>query len=211
MRTDALIRLLAQDSRVRWRFGRVLALAAAGGTAVTALAFLIAIGVRPDIAHAVGTVRFDFKFVVTLVLAVSATGAVLRLACPGAPVGRWGRALAVAPALLGLAVLAELWAMPAESWAPRLVGTHARLCLTLIPLLAIGPLAALILALRQGAVTRPALAGAVAGLAASGIAATFYAANCTDDSPLFVAAWYPLATAIVAAAGALAGRRWLRW
>jgi hypothetical protein len=42
------------------------------------------------------------------------------------------------------------------------------------------------------------LAGAIAGLAASGIAATFYATNCTDDSPLFVITWYPLATGFVA-------------
>ncbi|MFM9815988.1 NrsF family protein, partial [Streptomyces scabiei] len=59
--------------------------------------------------------------------------------------------------------------------------------------------------------TRPGSAGAVCGLAASGIAATFYAANCPDDSPLFVATWYPPAVAIVVLAGWAAGRRWLRW
>ena len=37
-----------------------------------------------------------------------------------------------------------------------------------------------------GVPTRPALAGAVAGLLAGGLAASFYAAHCTDDSPLFV-------------------------
>jgi len=65
--------------------------------------------------------------------------------------------------------------------------------------------------LRQGAPTRPGLAGAVAGLAASGIAATFYASNCTDDSPLFVATWYPIATAMVVVVGYLIGTRALRW
>jgi hypothetical protein len=55
------------------------------------------------------------------------------------------------------------------------------------------------------------LAGAVAGLAASGIAATFYASNCTDDSPLFVITWYPIAILIVAAVGYLIGRKLLRW
>jgi hypothetical protein len=39
--------------------------------------------------------------------------------------------------------------------------------------------------------------------AAAGIAATLYAANCTDDSPLFVASRYPVATTIAAATGAL--------
>jgi hypothetical protein len=37
-------------------------------------------------------------------------------------------------------------------------------------------------------------------LAASGIAATFYAANCTDDSALFVITWYPIAILIVTTA-----------
>jgi hypothetical protein len=37
-------------------------------------------------------------------------------------------------------------------------------------------------------------------LAASGIAATFYAAHCTDDSALFVMTWYSLATLIVTTA-----------
>lgn len=68
-----------------------------------------------------------------------------------------------------------------------------------------------LLALRHGAPTSPALAGAVAGLAAGGLAATFYAAHCTDDSPLFVATWYPLAIAMLAAAGAVAGRLAVRW
>jgi hypothetical protein len=55
------------------------------------------------------------------------------------------------------------------------------------------------------------LAGAIAGLAASGIAATFYATNCTDDSPLFVVVWYPLAVGFVTLIGCLSGRRFLRW
>jgi hypothetical protein len=54
------------------------------------------------------------------------------------------------------------------------------------------------------------LTGAVAGLIAGGIAATFYAAHCVDDSPLFVATWYTLALALVTLAGALAGRWVLR-
>ena len=52
----------------------------------------------------------------------------------------------------------------------------------------------------------PALSGALAGASAAGIAATFYASNCTDDSPLFVATWYPSATLIVVSVGAVAGR-----
>ena len=51
----------------------------------------------------------------------------------------------------------------------------------------------------------PALAGAIAGMLSAGLAATLYASHCTDDSPLFVATWYTIATALVTAIGALAG------
>jgi len=65
--------------------------------------------------------------------------------------------------------------------------------------------------LRSGAPRSPGLTGALAGAAAAGIAALFYASHCPDDSPLFVATWYPLATLICMGAGALAGRRFLAW
>ena len=108
-------------------------------------------------------------------------------------------------------MIVELVVMPADLWMTRLVGTNALHCLTLIPLMSIPPLAALIVAMRAGAPSYPALTGALAGAAAAGVAATIYATNCTDDSPLFVASWYPLATLVVVAAGALAGRKWLQW
>jgi hypothetical protein len=65
--------------------------------------------------------------------------------------------------------------------------------------------------LRHGAPSNPGWTGATAGLAASGIAATLYASNCNDDSPLFVATWYPIAILAVSAAGYLIGRRVLKW
>jgi hypothetical protein len=72
-------------------------------------------------------------------------------------------------------------------------------------------LIALLFAMRAGAPQNPRIAGALAGAAAAGIAATLYASNCPDDSPLFVASWYPLATIVVSAVGAFAGDRLLRW
>ena len=72
-------------------------------------------------------------------------------------------------------------------------------------------LAAALLGLRHGAPTRPAAAGAIAGLLSAGLAATLYASHCTDDSPLFVVTWYTIAAALVASVGALAGARVLRF
>ena len=84
-------------------------------------------------------------------------------------------------------------------------------CMRMIPLLAAPMLAALIVALRAGAPLHPALTGALAGAASAGVAALLYASHCPDDLPLFVATWYPLATLICAAVGALAGRWFLEW
>jgi hypothetical protein len=93
----------------------------------------------------------------------------------------------------------------------RLIGNNSRACMTAIPLMSLPILAGALIGLRHGAPTRPALAGAIAGLLSAGLAATLYASHCTDDSPLFVATWYTLATALVAAVGALAGSKLLKF
>jgi hypothetical protein len=210
VKTDDLIKLLVKDLNP-WRFRSILAGAVAVGILMAAILFFVGVGFRPDISEAVNSNRFLFKFFVTISLAVTAIWVMLSV---GRPVGRLahrGLALAIAPALLASAAVVEFSVLPESQWIPRLVGHNARFCLTLIPLLSVGPLACLLAALREGAPRSPGLAGAVAGLAASGIAATFYAANCTDDSALFVITWYPIATLIVTTAGYLIGRKLLRW
>ena len=211
VKTDDLIDLLAQDSARPWGLRSLLAMALAAGITIAAILFFVGIGFRPDLSEAAKSTRFLFKFVVTVSLAVTAIWVTLSVGRPGGSLARRGAALAIAPALLAAAAVVELLVLPDGQWIPRLVGHNARFCLTLIPLLSIGPLACLLAALREGAPSSPGLAGAVAGLAASGIAATFYAANCTDDSALFVMTWYPIATLIVTTAGYLIGRKLLRW
>jgi len=210
VKTDDLIELLAKDSVPR-RFRSVLAWAVASGIIIAAIVFSVAIGFRPDISEAVKSGRFLFKFVVTVSLAVTAIWVTLSVGRPDGRLAHRGLALATAPALLACAAVLELLVLPESQWTNHLVGHNSRLCLTLIPLLSIGPLACLIVALRAGAPSSPGVAGAVAGLAASGIAATFYAANCTDDSALFVMTWYPMAILIVTTAGYLVGRKVLKW
>jgi len=210
VKTDDLIELLVKDL-APWRFRSILAGAVAGGIIIAAILFFVGIGFRPDISEAVKSNRFLFKFAVTVSLAITAIWVTLSVGRPGGSLAHRGLALAIAPALLVCAAMVELLVLPESQWTPRLVGHNARFCLTLIPLLSIGPLACLLAALREGAPSSPGLAGAVAGLGASGIAATFYAANCTDDSALFVITWYPIATLIVTTAGYLIGRKLLRW
>jgi hypothetical protein len=211
MKTDQFVELLSGDAAPPRTLQSDLILAGAGGAAIAAALFFAAIGFRPDIAEASGSPRFLFKFVITLSLAITACVAVARFGRPDGQMMRKALPLVIAPALLVCSALVELFALPEGRWMPHLVGHNARFCLTLIPLLAIGPLTCFLAALRHGAPSNPGLAGAVAGLAASGIAATFYAANCNDDSPLFVVVWYPMAITLVSLAGYLIGRRILRW
>lgn len=211
MKTQDLIAALSTDMGAVVDLRRSLVMALLVGGLISAALFGLTIGVRPDFAEALRTWRFDAKFVVTLGALFAALAVGLPLLRPGAMPG--ARAIWLAAPLLTLAVGVgvEILAVPPDRWGSRLMGVNALHCLTLIPLLSIAPLAALLWAMRQGAPESPARAGAVAGLAAAGFAATLYATNCTDDSPLFVAFWYSLATLIVMAAGALAGRRLLRW
>ena len=212
MKTDDLIKAIAADAPApAMPMGRAWSIAVGAAIVIAAAVFLATIGPRPDIAAAADTVRFLFKPVVATVLAVTAFMALSALSRPAADGNRAMFGLVAPPLLLAAAVALELAAVPSGQWSGRLVGTNALVCLTCIPLIGIGPLAVFLLVLRHGAPTRPALAGAVAGLLAGGIAATFYALHCTDDSPLFVATWYTIAVAGLAALGALTGSRIARW
>jgi hypothetical protein len=211
MDTERLIQTLAADSRSATPMNRVWLGAVMVSVAVAATVFFMAIGPRPDIGAAAETPRFLFKFVVTLALLATAFAALRTLARPDASIRAALPLLFFAPILLLAAVGIEMMLVPADQLMDRWIGSNSMVCLTFIPLIGIGPLAAFLFALKYGAPTRPSLAGAIAGLTAGGLAATFYAAHCTDDSPLFVATWYPLAIAMLALAGAAAGRLFVRW
>lgn len=205
--TDNLIDMLAQDAAPQWPFRRLFDVALLCGVAIAGASFFATIGLRPDILPSLESARFLFKFVFTLTLLAGAAGVILAMARPGAEAGIWRWVLLAAPVLLLAAVAIELLVVPPDAWVTKLVGRNATFCLKVIPFLALGPLACLLLVLRRGAPADPGRAGAVAGLVAGAIAATFYAAHCPDDSPLFIAVWYSVAILVVTAAGYVGGRR----
>jgi len=212
VKTGDLIRALAADSEVHpMPPGRALALASIPGVAIAFGLHFAVLGLRPHLLTLLGEPRLLFKLWLTFLLVALSGPLALRLVRPGAGVRRAALMLAVVPASLAAANLAELLSVPAAEWGQRLVGTNAVFCLKSIPFLAAAPLVATLLALRQGAPEHPALAGTAAGLFAGAIGAALYATHCPDDSPLFVAAWYTLAIGFVAAVGAVAGWRLLRW
>jgi hypothetical protein len=209
--TEELIRGLAADRMIGPRVSSSLLIAMLLGVLLVSLIFFSAIGFRQDIGWALGTVRFLFKFVVVVPLAVLAVGGIFHDTTPVASPGWWARLLLLPALLLVLGVVVELAVVPSSQWMTKAIGSNSVNCMTIIPTLGAIPLILFVRALRRGAPANAGLSGALAGLAASGIAATFYATNCFDDSPLFVITWYPLATGILVLSGYFAGLRYLRW
>jgi len=200
METDQLIRTLAADNAHRARpVGFVLALALLAAAPVSVAIFFAGLGVRPDVMTAMHNPFFP-------AIAIS-----LHLSRPEASLQGWKWLLLIPVGLLLAGIASEMMMPQRLPMMTRLVGSNSRLCMTAIPLMSLPLLVAALIGLRHGAPTRPAVAGAIAGLLSAGLAATLYASHCTDDSPLFVATWYTIATALVTAIGALAGSRVLRF
>jgi hypothetical protein len=199
MDTDQLIRTLAADNARARPVGFVLALALLAAAPVSLLMFFTELGVRPDVMSAM------------LALATSAILVSLHLSRPEASMRGWGWLFMIPAGLLVAGISGEMMMPQRLPMMTRLVGQNSRVCMTAIPAMSLPLLAAALVGLRHGAPTRPALAGAIAGLLSAGLAATVYASHCTDDSPLFVATWYTIATALVTAVGALAGSKVLRF
>jgi hypothetical protein len=212
MKTDDLIRALAADREPAGPApGTALALSGALGLVLSALLFAWLVPLRPHLGEAMRTFPFVLKPIEMGILVVVSAIAVVRLARPGAPLGRTLFAAAIVPAIMAAAVAIELMQVPRTEWLVRLAGQHWYMCVLNMVLLSLPMLAALLFGLRYGAPTRPALAGAGAGLLSGAVAASLYIAHCPDDSPLFVAAWFTLAIAIATGIGTLAGSRLLRW
>jgi hypothetical protein len=212
MDTEQLIRSLAADSSHRAPpVGIVLALMLLAAAPVSVAIFVVGLGVRPDVMTAMRNPFFDLKFVITLALAISAIIVSLHLSRPEASLRGWGWLLLIPAGIIAAGIASEMMMPQRLPVMTRLIGNNSRICMTAIPIMSLPLLAGALIGLRHGAPARPALAGAIAGLISAGLAATLYAAHCTDDSPLFVVTWYSIATALVVAVGALAGAKLLRF
>ncbi|EAQ02811.1 hypothetical protein OB2597_15555 [Pseudooceanicola batsensis HTCC2597] len=213
MKTDDLITMLARDAApppaapIAQRAG----LGLGAGLAAAAVLYLLALGPRP----ALGQVMLDplvfAKMSLPLVLAAFALVLGLRAVRPAGVPGRTGRLIWIVPAAAAALFAGVFVTTPADQRLADFLGHSIQVCLPSITALSMPILVGLMLALRRGAPVRPRAAGALAGLAAGGLAAALYSTFCTEDSPLFYAVWYSLGIGIAAGIGALAGGRWLRW
>lgn len=210
MRTDRLIDLLAEDPSPARPVGLRLGLGLVLGLAASGAALLAFWGLRPDLGAALGS-AVAAKTALPLALALAALGLARGLTQPENSGRGLGAALA-AVVLAGAAAFAAFWLRNPVGPAGAAEDPDSLLfCLVSVPVLAVPLLAGLLWAMRAGATTVPARAGAVAGALAGGAAVALYSLYCTEDSPLFVLPVYGAALAITVAAGALLGRRLLRW
>lgn len=211
MKTDQLIQAMAADTTRQRSVESMLLLLLGAIASVTGLAFFALMGIRSDLADALGHVEVIAKQGLPILLAVAALMASCRLARPGCTAGKWSRALVVAPALALIAFVMAALSTPVSTWRPIVANANTPTCIMSILLLGLPILGASLLGLRHGASLAPGRSGALAGLLSGGIAAALYAFYCDQDSPMFWALWYSAGIALVTGVGFVAGRRLLRW
>lgn len=212
MKTAVLIETLAADAAASPREGASVDVRLARG-AVAGLVAVVAIvlwtrGLRPDFASSLVTPAGVMKLGGGLALAAGAFHCLRQLARPGRP------PLDVAGcALVGLAAAIVLGALAAaQATAPfgAVVAATPHYAKAMA-LLALAPLATVLIALRGGAPTRPVCAGGVGGALAGALSALGYALWCPADDALFVMVSYGASIAVAMVAGAALGARLLRW
>jgi hypothetical protein len=213
VKTDDLISLLANETPAvdRRLPSRRFAAAVLAGLGAALLLMAAGLGLRPDLGEAIRLPMFWIRLAYPVAIAVLAFLVVLRLARPGASVGvRWV-ALGAVPlgALVAMACL--LAGAPEGTRIAMWLGHTWKVCPVLIGLLSLPTFAAMLWAVRGMAPVRPRLAGAATGLFAGAVATAAYCLHCPEMGPPFWAFWYLVGMLLPAAAGALAGPRWLRW
>jgi hypothetical protein len=171
---------------------------------------LATVGPRPRLAEA--PVHFlALKLMLTMSLATIGGVVLFSAMHPGRDLRRWSPYVLLPIVVVGAAGVVALALTPPAAWSTMVLGTHWMMCVVCIPLFATLPFVLLIWALRRGAPTEFAWAGATAGLVAGALGAAAYSLHCPDDSLPFVAVWYAGSILLCALAGRSLGPRLLRW
>lgn len=213
MKTNDLIAMLTTEASATPTVSplRRCAQATAAGVAVSLVLVLTLWGLNPELYALAHTQAFWVKVVWLVLTCTFTVPVVMHLARPGVAAGRgvWG----IATALVGMALLAlmQVATVDADTGMQLMLGRSWQECSASIAALSVPLLAALLWMLRDMAPTRPALAGASAGLMAGSLASLVYSLHCTETAYAFVAVWYVAGIAVMTGVGALLGLRLLRW
>ena len=213
MKTDDLISMLAANATPvpKHVANRRLSTALLVGVPLSFAFMLVVFGLRRDLMEVTERPIFWVRLLFPICVAAGAYLMAERLSRPGARVRKAWLGLAVPLVVIwGLAAYTLLSA-PAGERPALVMGQTWRTCTANIALVALPVFVAALGALKGLAPTRPALAGAAAGLMAGGAGAAVYALHCVELAAPFFAVWYVLGISLPAAVGALIGRRFLRW
>lgn len=213
MKTDDLVELLSRNLEPVDRSAvlRTLGLAVGAGILATLGIAVFGLGVRSDFGTARALIFLAMKLAFATAIVGLAIVYLTKLTRPGGE-RKTSPFLIMAPFLVIVLLAAiSLGSAPRAHWDRMIVGDEWLECLLSIPIIAIVPFAGSIWAVRKGAPTNLARAGALAGLVAGGVSAIGYALHCTDDSLPFIALWYGGTIVLCTLAGAILGPRLLRW
>jgi hypothetical protein len=213
MKTDEFISILAkragpvEERAAARRFTTALGWGVCGAMLIMA----IKLGVRPDFTAAMHLPMFWMKLAFPLAGAAAALHAAMLLGRPGMRTSWEPRLIAALLSVVWLAGAMVLLEASAEQRAALIRGISWKVCPFNIALISIPVWAAAMWAMKGLAPTRPALAGATAGLLAGTLGIAVYALHCPEMDAPFLAIWYVLGMSVPVAAGALAGPLLLRW
>lgn len=190
---------------------RRLAVTCVLGTAVAAILAIELWGQRSFDAQDLATPMLWVRWAFCLAVMAVAWQAFDRLARPGRPLKGLAFRLAVPFMLLAVLALLQMLSAQPQDRFDLLMGSSALECPTNIALVAAPVFMTSLWVMSRMAPTRPALAGAAAGLLAGSVGALGYTFHCTELAAPFLSVWYVLGMAIPVALGALLGSRVLRW
>jgi hypothetical protein len=213
MKTDDLVAMLAASAGpVKPRATvRRYATALGWGAFGSLLIMVLLLGVRPDLRQAAFQPMFWIKLAFPLSLAAAALAASTRLSRPGVRLGGVPLVLAVPVLMIWMMAAWVLFGAAPDGRAALVLGNTWNLCPIYVALVSVPPFIAAMWAMHGLAPTRPALAGAAAGLLAGAMGAAIYALHCDEMQAPFLAVWYVLGMLIPTASGAVVGPRLLRW
>lgn len=213
MNTDQLAKLLATGVEAIDPRAPARRFAVAVGASVLVAAVMMAtwLGVRPSLAQDAAAPMLWIKFAFVASLAAAGWIAAMRLARPGARLA--GVPVALIAPVLAMWVLAAfaLSGADASQRAALFLGQTWNACPLNIAVLSAPVFAAAMWGMKGFAPTRPALAGAAAGLFAGAAGAVVYFFHCPELAAPFLGTWYVLGMLIPTALGAVIGPLVLRW
>jgi hypothetical protein len=206
--TDDLIRSLASTAGTQRSTSLEVAFAATGAASLAFALLLVfsIIGIRQDFTDMAVRVPFAFKVVYAGALVVGASVVALYAATPGASATALN-ALSPAVILLACGIVFDPTGFPIMGKTNAAVA----ICVGRILFLSLPAMILTFAFMRKGAPTQPLFAGAAIGMLSASVGALAYTLACRNDGTAFVAIWYAVACAIMAAIGAIVGHRVLRW